>query len=203
MSGVQALESSQFMSGAKEMFPHGTAAPQHGAELGKVVRHLPERQELPNLLHSRFPHQPRRRPQPLRTTTGGQSAMQRLCRLRTVPGEVEIVSRQDCGCGLHGASLSRPVAKGKAAPRKTLHTAGGQGACEPLGISCGPRVSPLTQILPFISKGLQNRLFLLWLRFGICSRVDRTFHPQRPRSQLGMIQPPPFRVCLEMTEPLP
>jgi hypothetical protein len=93
LSGVQALESSQFMSGAKEMFPHGTAAPQHGAKLGKVVRHLPERQEPPNLLHPRFPHQPRRGPQPLRASTSGQSAMQRLCRLGTVPGKVEIVSR--------------------------------------------------------------------------------------------------------------
>jgi len=104
LSGVQALESSQFMSTAKEMFPHGTAVPQHGAELRKTVRHLPERQKLPDLLHPRFPHQPRCRPQPLRASAGRQSAMQRLCRLRTVPSKVEIVSRY-CSCGLHNLSI--------------------------------------------------------------------------------------------------
>ncbi len=122
LSGVQALESSQFMSTAKEMFPHGTAVPQHGAELRKTVRYLPERQKLPDLLHPRFPHQPRCRPQPLRASAGRQSAMQRLCRLRTVPSKVEIVSRY-CSCGLHNLSISQPVAIGKATLGKAPLTA--------------------------------------------------------------------------------
>ena len=104
------------------MFPHGTAVPQHGAELRKTVRYLPERQKLPDLLHPRFPHQPRCRPQPLRASAGRQSAMQRLCRLRTVPSKVEIVSRY-CSCGLHNLSISQPVAIGKATLGKAPLTA--------------------------------------------------------------------------------
>lgn len=138
---VQALESSQFMSAAKEVFPHGTAAPQHGAELREAFRHLPERQEFPDLLHPRFPHQPRRRPQPLRASAGRQSAMQRLCRLRTVPGEVEIVSR-DCGCRLHGRSISQPAAKGKAASGNLSHSSAHHAGPHPESLITSKNLTP-------------------------------------------------------------